>query len=295
MSTRVWPGSWKSEAQHAVHGGRRHPVEIAYMARLTCSIALIALCLFELDPGTRTATAAAATDAHAYFDALVARSDHWKSYSLRSAAQLAYPNQGGYASNNRGKLWVTYDPGADTDPHAQDAAKVVVPAFLESGGTLSASVDASTTTISLAADSGGQPPHSIKVDSEIMTIRANAGGVLTVTRGQFGTTAAPHTANATARLNVNSVPSYVILPLATTDGHAYLFTWDGYWTDSYVRSGLINHKAFQFTSGGNRVWFELQTNLNGGPASIRPPGWNASTDVAAVSLRSYYPMGPGVG
>ena len=69
------------------------------------------------------------TSPHAYFDALVARADHWKSYSLRSAAQLARPIDGGYADSNSNPLMVTFAPNEDDDPHAQDAAKVVIPPF----------------------------------------------------------------------------------------------------------------------------------------------------------------------
>ena len=84
----------------------------------------------------------AATDGNAYFDALVARGDHWKSFSLRPRAgqpvgspyyehQLDHPKDGGYANANSGDLWVTYDPAHDADPNRQDAAKVVIPAFSE--------------------------------------------------------------------------------------------------------------------------------------------------------------------
>jgi hypothetical protein len=63
---------------------------------------------------------------HAYFDALVARPDHWRSYSLRDPQQLDHPKNGGYAQSNSRALVVTYDPDHDTDPRRQDAAKVVV-------------------------------------------------------------------------------------------------------------------------------------------------------------------------
>jgi hypothetical protein len=66
----------------------------------------------------------AAGDAHAYFNALVARSDHWKSYSLRSHAQLME-----YRAADSKPPSVTYDPSGDPYPYRQDAAKVLVPAY----------------------------------------------------------------------------------------------------------------------------------------------------------------------
>lgn len=66
---------------------------------------------------------------HGYFDALVGRTDHWRSYSLRDDAMLRPGNQGGYThSNDPTRIpRVTYDPTNDPDPRRQDAAKVVVP------------------------------------------------------------------------------------------------------------------------------------------------------------------------
>lgn len=199
------------------------------MARLTCSLALIVLfSLVASDPRTRTAAAAAASDPHAYFDALVARSDHWKSYSLRSQAQLTYKNDGGYSTlattSIPNTLWINYDYEGDTDPNKQDAAKVVIP------------------------DLG------------------------------FAS---------------SSVRSGVLLPLNTVDGNTYLFTWDTFWTSSYLNSGLTNHKAFNFMSGGRslgQIWLETQTNYNGGFAA----GFNPATDVGAITERFYYLSGPNV-
>lgn len=66
---------------------------------------------------------------HGYFDALVARPDHWRSYSLRDDAMLLPREQGGYThSNDPTRIpRVTYDPANDPDPRRQDAAKVIVP------------------------------------------------------------------------------------------------------------------------------------------------------------------------
>ena len=67
--------------------------------------------------------------------------------------------------------------------------------------------------------------------------------------------------------NTNTVPNNVELPLGTSDGHTYLFTWDAYWTDSYLNSGLTNHKTFNFISGG--VWLEPGARYAADPSQSR--------------------------
>lgn len=63
------------------------------------------------------------SDPHAYFKALVARPDHWVSYSLRDQAQLTK-----YRHSDKTAMYVTYDPANDSYPMRQDAAKIVIPA-----------------------------------------------------------------------------------------------------------------------------------------------------------------------
>lgn len=63
-------------------------------------------------------------DPHAYFDALVKRPDHWKSFSLRDQAQLLT-----YRAADSKAASVTFDPARDQYPYRQDAAKVLVPAY----------------------------------------------------------------------------------------------------------------------------------------------------------------------
>ncbi|HEY0872610.1 MAG TPA: hypothetical protein VGD94_03990 [Vicinamibacterales bacterium] len=63
---------------------------------------------------------------HAYYLTLAGRSDCLRAYSLRDAAQLQTPNNGGFAHSNSRPLVVTYDPANDPDPRRQDAAKVVI-------------------------------------------------------------------------------------------------------------------------------------------------------------------------
>ncbi len=97
-----------------------------------------------------------------------------------------------------------------------------------------------------------------------------------------------------AEISNNSLISMARLPLDTTDGHSYFFTWDGYWTDSYLRTGLDNHKAFQFASGGNSgtIWLEPQTNFAN--TWSRAACFDANQHVAGFTTRSYNaaPAGP---
>jgi hypothetical protein len=101
------------------------------MTRLRYSITLVLLLWLAALTGSSVTTATAVAESFPYFDALVARGDLWKAYSLRDAAQLQSRNNGGYAGNGS-PLAVTYDPANDPDPRRQDAAKVVIPATLNS-------------------------------------------------------------------------------------------------------------------------------------------------------------------
>jgi hypothetical protein len=203
---------------------------------------------------------AAAEDPHAYFDQLVRRSDHWKSYSFRDNAMLG---------NRR---FVTYDPASDTDRHRQDAAKVVVEAFYERNPTprLAQPLSASATVLVLeAATKGGFVRGAdIRIDKEVMTVVAwLPENSVTVTRGAFGTAPTTHAAGATIMHASNSLRSQVRVPLETEDGHDYFFVWARYWTDSFMGAGKFNHKAFQFSSGGkdgDTIWLEPHVSYGAG-------------------------------
>src|SRR5688572_24362708 len=97
------------------------------MLRIVVSTAGVVLLFYALIPGPIT-SATALESPHGYFDALVNRPEHWKSYSLRDQRQLQTRENGGYAHCNACPLAVTYDPTNDPDPRRQDAAKVVIPA-----------------------------------------------------------------------------------------------------------------------------------------------------------------------
>lgn len=251
-----------------------------------------------------TSTTRAFWDPHDYFNALVARADHWKSFSLRPVAgepitspyyenQLRAPKDGGYANSNSAALWVTYDPAHDSDPYRQDAAKVVIPAFAPLT-TLAAAIDSSQTVIPLtvASTSMLSQGRGLKIDGEIMTVVRQSGVPLSgnnvdVIRGQYGTARAAHSGGASVTMSVNSLANQLRLPLGTSDGKTYLFTWDGYWTSSYLSTGLTNHKAFQFTSGGDTLWLEPQTRFDGGGSLGKCEGWTPSSYVAGIEMRGY--------
>lgn len=246
----------------------------------------------------------AQSDPHAYFNSLVSSAAHWKSLSFRNPAQLDYPKNGGYALSNSGPLRVTYAPASDTNPEKQDAAKIVIPAFTAKG-TLTIPMSATSTLITVSEDSSvWAQGRAVRVDSEVMVVQrtrdtcglgtppakvVNPDGSITVQvcRGQFGTTATSHSVGAVASVSINSLENQVRFPLGTADGHTYLFTWDAYYTASYVGTGLTNHKSFQFTTkdSGNQ-WFEPNTRFSGsGYGSC--PGFNPGVHVSSLVGRVY--------
>jgi hypothetical protein len=74
-----------------------------------------------------SAVTAQSTDPNAYFNALIKRSDYWKGWSLRDQAQLDL-----YKASRSSPPDVTYDYANDPDPRKQDAAKVLIPANVNS-------------------------------------------------------------------------------------------------------------------------------------------------------------------
>jgi hypothetical protein len=87
------------------------------LRRLSCVVGLVASVVGLVPAQTPVSP-------HAYFESLVGRPDHWTSESLRDASRL-FALRGG----NQFPLTASYSPATDTDPHAQDAAKFVIPAF----------------------------------------------------------------------------------------------------------------------------------------------------------------------
>lgn len=243
-------------------------------------------------------------DAHGYFDALSARPDVHRVYSLRPKAgepqssphyekQLRVPREGGYAAGS-GLTYVTYAPDAE-------AAKVIIPAFYQvPDATLGAELDATAAVIAVSplVDGRFENRRAVKIDDEIMVVVGPRSADRTATgvlRGQFGTTPAAHAAGATLKLSVNSLLNQVRLPLDAPEGGSYLITFDALWDRSYVQSGLANHKAFQISSfGGGDQWFEVQTRFTGPSSRWPQAAWNPAEHVAVVTARGYAQYGPSV-
>lgn len=242
------------------------------------------------DGGLRTdGILAAVAGEHDYFDSLSRRGDAWKVYSLRNPAQIATYSEGP-ATPDSG---VMYSPATDTDRHRQDAAKVVIPAWFDTT-TLAQPISANDTKLKVTSFARTWFPRdrTIRVDREVMSVTGfvEADNTVTVTRGAYATSPAAHAAGAVLERNTNSLRRQVRLPLGTQDNHTYFFTWDGYWTDSYIGAGGFNHKAFQFSSGGNdgdRIWLEPDVTYSASRATC----WNPNLHVASTRARSYNDLG----
>jgi hypothetical protein len=236
--------------------------------------------------------AGSSADPNAYFNALIARSDLFKAYSLRDQQQLVT-----YKAAGSRQPWVTYDPAHDSYPKRQDAAKVVIPPFVPATSLIAPVAQGDTTITVYEANPSALSQFvrnaQVKIGGEIMNITARSGNLLTVTRGYLGTTAAAHAVGSSVALANNSLPNQVWLPVGTQDGHTYLATWDAWYGNELRRSvsGLKNWKTFQFDArkrqGGDAgIWFEVRTRFDIAPTS---------NDVAQVDARGYSrPFGPNV-
>jgi hypothetical protein len=224
------------------------------------------------------------TEAHGYFDALCQLA--WKCYSLRDPKQLDYPKNGGYAAGNSSPLYVTYDA-------TMDAAKVVIPPFAPASyTTLAAPLDATTPQVTMTAWAGSTflVGRLLRVDDEALLITAVDAltKTATVQRGVVGTVAVSHAAGAGVFVNVNSLPNQVRVPLGTVPGSVYFATWEARWSDSYLKSGLTNHKAFQFSLAPSAaIWIEPQAHYGGGQGATAIAGFDPSKHIAAVQVRAY--------
>lgn len=231
---------------------------------------------------------------HAYFDALVARSDHWKSYSLRDAKQIALYRAGSTP-------WVDYLYATDPDPRRQDAAKIVIPEYTWRGQALSGPMGVSDTSFVTPAGLNQNPQITYRIEAESMRYVSRTpapgggwpGGMTTVQRGVNGTVAVAHPNGAQISTSTNSLLGQVRLPMGTQDGHRYLVTWEAWYGAEYrfAHAGIPNFKTFQFDSP-RRV---------GGPATIwmeTNNAFQASPTTAGMLRGRYYqtaltPAGPG--
>jgi hypothetical protein len=237
------------------------------------------------------------SDLHAYFDEMVARPDHWKSFSLRDHAQML-----AYRISERRPLAVTYDPQNDTDPHRQDAAKVVIPAFdpmafAELAVPIGPDDSAIVLTATDAALSGAMTnQRALKVGDEVMLVVRQPSspirnGTVNVVRGQHGTTAEAHASGVPVYPSTNSLLNILRLPMGTADGHTYLVTWDAFFTSSFLFAAHGNniYKTFQLVS--DNIWFEVRTPFNGGFRRNVPPGFDPTIHISAVDVRTYNRIG----
>ena len=271
--------------------------------RLNVPVALLAVVVAFItsvgfNPASLTLTAA---DTNAYFDALISREGFWKGYSMRPKAgvgiespyyakQLDSTKDGGYLRvSGTEPRFVTYDATVD-------AAKVVIPAWVQVGGTmtLGTPMSAADTKFYPAtwATSFGTVGRQIKIDNEVMLITAwdpnttNPRGV-SVSRGQYGTAPAPHGTTSPVYGASNSLPTQLRVPLGTQDGNTYIFTWDVLYTSSYLGTGLAGNKTFQFSSGEDTIWWEVKTRMDGGSDLSKPAGFSRAVHGGGLDVRSY--------
>lgn len=276
--------------------------------------------------GAATGTIAeteALTGDHAYFETLIARTDYWKGMSCRPVSgepqnyasgphagkpnpyygnQLGKLNQGGYTSGSWTTPYTTYDPSADTDPDAQDAMKVVIPAWgpyttlavdLASDGAEMTLTTLTTSPLIHGRDFriGGSGGEKIKI-ADTYVITNPRQNPIPILRAQHGTTAQAWPAGTSIEVSQNSLTaqSCIRFPLGTTRGDTYLFTWDAYWTPSYLNAAET-HKEFQILdkAGQGAIWFEVQSKYEATsiPEGLVPLDFVPDSHVMFPSLRTY--------
>lgn len=93
-----------------------------------------------------------------------------------------------------------------------------------SGALLSANISSTATTIDLTSTSGLTSSGFIKIDSETISYpNINENQLINCARGQNGTTAAAHTANAT--VTVQNLPCINVWPTPNAPGSQYTFVY----------------------------------------------------------------------
>jgi hypothetical protein len=266
----------------------------------------------DTEPYTLVIVAAGAAGPHDFFTTAIARSDCFKAYSFRPVAGVAQPSAAvgvadctkpNWAAQLGASTFASYDFAGDTHAEKQDAMKMRVPQWrsvpaLTLASPLSAASSGDTSSMTISTAQGIETGKAWKIDDEIVVAPATVptSATFNVLRGQFGTTAASHSAGATVLTGSNSVGTtdQVRVPIVT-DGSVtatYLYIVDLYYTTSFMRTGLVNHKTLQvsFISSGNQF---VETNANyQGPTSLEPnPEWASSggvnTNVAAFGTRFY--------
>jgi hypothetical protein len=223
---------------------------------------------------------AAGTGADSYYSTtLLGRGDIWKNYDLRSQATINLYSQ---ISPNAQVTYCTPQPTCDTDPHRQNAAKIVTPFWTAGLTTITSAMTAALDywdcltppvaniscirLASLSNPSQYSPGRWLKIENEIVEVvdpdgngplltRVNDGmgnNGFHIRRAIDGTTAASHSAGSSFQRNTNSVLNQVPLPLGPTDstgtpdGYTYFMTFDWLRTDSYLGHGIGGEKTWQF-------------------------------------------------
>jgi hypothetical protein len=93
-----------------------------------------------------------------------------------------------------------------------------------SGALLSANISSTATTIDLTSTSGLTSSGFIKIDNETISYpNINGNQLINCARGQNGTTAAAHTANAT--ITVQNLPCINVWPTPNAPGNQYTFVY----------------------------------------------------------------------
>ncbi len=292
---------------------------------LTISAALMGGAPVTITTAAATGTIAeteALSGANGHFDTMIARADYVTGLSFRPvpgqpklyasglhagkvnpyfANQLARPADGGYHESNVVPLSVTYSPGTDTDPNAQDAGRAVIPSFEAPVDALGADLAVDGTTVNLGTARPYDNGTAVRIGTEIIIVsgKPKASPTVACVRAQFGTTAQAHSAGTPVQRSTSSLPNQVRMALNTTPGQSYYIEYDKFYTDSWLRkpgigetaaNWLKNHKATQFTSKkvGGTLWEEVATRFSSsGNAPSPAPGFDNTIHVAEADWRSY--------
>lgn len=111
---------------------------------------------------------------------------------------------------------------------------------------------------------------------------------VTVSRGQFGTTAQEWPAGQPVQRNDNGLQDNNRFLQIKTDGSisaTYLLTWDTYWADGYNGTGMAAHKFNQISSHNQGdQWAEFKPLYQG---DTNPTAYQQGVDVGTLGFRWY--------
>lgn len=241
------------------------------------------------------------TGTHSYFDRLVARPDHWKSYSLRDAAQLDLYRHGWLKAQ-------TYEPVNDTYHSPQDAAKITINPYIplrrqdnDHPVTLSRALSSSSDDDVIEAPwLANGPGITYRIENEILgfvsTVKDDSGKIIgtRVNRGVHGTLPATHVAGTEVWRSSNASVSQIRLPMGTEPGNTYVATWEAWYGPEtrYDVSGLTGWKNYQFAqgTGDGTLGLEVRSRMVESSAVVLAPD-----EVATVDMRAYTALGAGIG